>query len=787
MTVPGFRDYISRRRPTDGTTQMTDSPLDRPLRVTFFRNRYAGTKTEESCSLRDLMPLLQDTEAASKEALPWIKLARFGGLRTAKNSLRHDGNVLSIDGIEADYDGGKITLERARSILRVNNVAAVLYASPSHTAAMPRWRALCPTSAPLPPEARANLVARLNGIFVGALAGESFTLSQAYYYGRVEGHDDHSVVAVEGAAIDLLPGLDAGAVHRASPPDQPPPPPRNPASVPPRSDGGTPYGLGALASACQAIRGAPDGVKHATINREAYSIGGLVPDEVDEGVAWADLQSAVRDLHPACKSPRDADRTAARAFAEGMARTRTVSERPAEPPLHPAAIAIIAKAQRQMAARQSKPLPVAPELMDVPGALGMFVDHCERTAISPQPFLALAAGICLVGALAGRRYRTATDLRTNIYAVGVADSGAGKDHARKVIKAVLAQAGLTKYLGGERIASGQAMLTALLRHPAQLFQIDEFGDFLADVLSPKASAHRRDIASALKTLYSSASTFMAGTEYANAKDRPREDIQQPHACLYATTTPGQLWTAIAGRSLHDGLMARVLVCVSPCSYPDEAPGTHEPVPAALIGALQAIAAGAEPTEEGNLAMLRLNPALVPNSAQAEAAYHALRSEQLDRQRQHEGTYVTAIVGRLAENAMKLALVRAVSRDPAGPRIEAEDVAWGRALALHCIETLLREAEQNVAESEFERRMNHALNIIRKFGPISEGDMVNRRKWRISPRERKEVLDTIVSSGLVTTLPGKAGGRPTVRFVIAATGAESPDTVQEGVESGGANP
>jgi hypothetical protein len=75
--------------------------------------------------------------------------------------------------------------------------------------------------------------------------------------------------------------------------------------------------------------------------------------------------------------------------------------------------------------KQKAPLPVTADLMDVPGALKLFIDHCEATAISPQPFLALAAGITLIGTLAGRRYRTTTDLRTNIYAIGIADSGAG--------------------------------------------------------------------------------------------------------------------------------------------------------------------------------------------------------------------------------------------------------------------------------------------------------------------------------------------------------------------------
>lgn len=178
------------------------SPLDRPLSVTFFTNFAAQTAVREGLSLRDLLPRLQDTEAPNKGALPWLKLASFGDKRTPKGSFRNDANVLAIDGIEVDYDAGEVTPEDAAWGLELLGVAAVVYTSPSHTAEKPRWRVLCPTSRSLPPSEREGLVARLNRVFNGVLAGESFTLSQAYYYGRVAGGTSHRVFSVDGLAID---------------------------------------------------------------------------------------------------------------------------------------------------------------------------------------------------------------------------------------------------------------------------------------------------------------------------------------------------------------------------------------------------------------------------------------------------------------------------------------------------------------------------------------------------------------------------------------------------------
>lgn len=550
----------------------------------------------------------------------------------------------------------------------------------------------------------------------------------------------------------------------------------------------SPYGRATLESACHDLSNAPEGAKHETINREAYSVGGLVSaGHIPQGEAIQALEGALRDLSArgTIKDMRAAERTLRAAFQQGMGRPRDIPDRPEAMAVDLSNVAPFLKqfeaanAALQRAATAA-PLPVSNKLMDVDGALKMFVDYCQVTAISPQPFLALAAGITAIGALAGRRYRTKTNLRSNIYAVGVADSGGGKDHARKALKDIFLAAKLTRYMGGEDIASGTAIMTALMRHPAMLFQIDEFGDWLGDVLSPKASPHKKQIAQRLKTLYSAAGSFVSGTEYADqsARGREREDIIDPHACLLGTSTPGQFWRACAAGSLEDGLLARFLIFVSPESYPDQQlPEYNAPSPA-LVAAFQAIAHGPGPVVAGNLPEPHTapmmpsesgEPHLVPMTPEAEVMFITMQRDQLERLRKHAGTYVTSITGRLLENATKLALVRAISRNPAAPVIGAADMGWGRALSEHCIDTLLREADQNVAETPYARNVQQAKKLIRKNGPITNSEMF-RKGWTLPERDRLEILNNLTQSGqIIGTVkePGKAGGRPTVRYTIGA--------------------
>jgi putative DNA primase/helicase len=182
------------------------------VHVTIFRDVAAARLAVAEWTPDELADKLGQLKTyPSKKDLPLIKLARFGEQRSASGSLRHDGNVVAISGIEADYDGGKVSLAEAQQMLHEHNISAVLYTTPSHGEDRPRWRVLCPTSQPYPPNERTRLVARLNGALGGILAPESFALSQSYYIGKVEGVP-YSHARVRGQFIDLLPELDAKAI-----------------------------------------------------------------------------------------------------------------------------------------------------------------------------------------------------------------------------------------------------------------------------------------------------------------------------------------------------------------------------------------------------------------------------------------------------------------------------------------------------------------------------------------------------------------------------------------------
>lgn len=446
------------------------------------------------------------------------------------------------------------------------------------------------------------------------------------------------------------------------------------------------------------------------------------------------------------------------------------ADRAAQP--HPAAGLLARLVAPRMVPPTPKPYRVPPELLDVDGALRLFIDYATSTALSPQPFLALGAALCLIGAVAGRRYRTPTDLRGNIYAIGIADSGGGKDHSRRCAKRLLYAAGLERYLGGEDLASSAGLISSLQMHPARLFQVDEFGQFLKQVLNPRAPSHKAAIWTELTKLFTSAAEPYIGGEYANQRERPRATIHQPCACLWGVTVPGPFWTALEGGALGDGSMARFLVFLTEDDYPErnEDPAATDP-PAPLLEALAAIASGVPGHDHGgNLADVMeasapIHPYSVPLTVEAGTAMAKVRREATEMLRAHRGTFATALFGRHAENTAKLAMLAAVSRDPTQPVTEARDVVWAARLVEHCIRTVLREADRRVADTPAHARVKKVLEVVRAAGRIKRADFTRRTQF-LSKHERDDAIATLLDSKQIDIEATPSPSGPPTTWLIA---------------------
>jgi P4 family phage/plasmid primase-like protien len=173
---------------------------------TSFTNKTTPQGVCQQNSWADICQMIANaTEHTDPNGLPLIKLGIYN------SNYRSDNNLLSISGIEGDIDSGLVPFDAAVALLTAAKVEALVYTTRSHRPEAPRLRILCPTSTQYVPGMRHEFVARLNGVLKGALANESFTPSQAFFFGRVAGVPEYRTARILGDFIDRradLPQID---------------------------------------------------------------------------------------------------------------------------------------------------------------------------------------------------------------------------------------------------------------------------------------------------------------------------------------------------------------------------------------------------------------------------------------------------------------------------------------------------------------------------------------------------------------------------------------------------
>jgi hypothetical protein len=199
----------------------------------------------------------------------------------------------------------------------------------------------------------------------------------------------------------------------------------------------------------------------------------------------------------------------------------------------------------------------------------------------------VGASLCAIGALMGRRYRTESNLRSNLYIVGIADSGSGKNHAREIVNETVLRggAGAPSRRQQDRLRRGASDRAAPpARDPVPDRRVRHVPRGGAD--RKRSPRHITEILDNMTELYTAASGIFLGAEYANRDgSNERRDIVQPCLCVYGTTTPLHFWGALQGANVVDGSLARFLILPSDEDYPDEniAVGIRQAPPALIEG------------------------------------------------------------------------------------------------------------------------------------------------------------------------------------------------------------
>lgn len=411
------------------------------------------------------------------------------------------------------------------------------------------------------------------------------------------------------------------------------------------------------------------------------------------------------------------------------------------------------------------------DLLRVPGLVGQIFEYILVGSLHPQPELALAGAILTAGTLMGRKVQSPTLLRTNIYAVGLARSGFGKEDVLGGMRRIFASVERRELAAVEDVTSDAAIFHALSKNPAQVFLLDEIGKLL-----PKWENMGMGIATMIIKLHSRARDHLPAKAYAKPRkgeDGPPKDIVWPNLSLFGLSVPHAFWEALTSGHVNDGFLNRILLFQAPKKRPPFVEVTEKKlrVPQALRDRCNEwIKAGAI-TNAFSAAVtnapLKPNMITIDYGTGTRELFDAHRDrchakqDELDNKRRHSEAQ---LYSRLPAHAIQLALIRAAGRlGPMYGTIDPEDADWGIRLANFCIAQMRQSVARYVGDDVHHRDTLRVLEIVRECGgAATRTQLTKSTRWK--RKRMAEVLETLCDSRVLEEQMVKGKTKPTRVYV-----------------------
>jgi len=415
------------------------------------------------------------------------------------------------------------------------------------------------------------------------------------------------------------------------------------------------------------------------------------------------------------------------------------------------------------------PGPVPERLLSVPGFVNEVMEYTLETAPYPEPVLSFCGALTLQAFLAGRKVRDPGDNRTNLYVLGLANSGAGKNHPRQVNQRILLESGLTDCLG-DTFASGEGIEDRLFVTPAVLFQTDEIDGLMAAINRRKDARHE-SIMNVLLKMYTSANGLYpmrvkAGKEHAV--------IDQPCLCIFGTAIPQHYYEALSEKMLTNGFFARMLILESGKRAKGQEARVKD-LPGRVHDAARWWAACRPGANRGNLELWHPVPQVVEQTPDARHVLRDLREyadeEYAKAEDRNDGTAM-AIWARANEKARRLALIHACSEDFAAPLIGKPAAQWAWDFVDHQTKRMLFMAGEHVYENDFHARCRKLVAVLRRWRERHGEDWMP--FWRInrklpwSEHEHEEVQTALRNQMLIEYVEHKTAGTPQRLYRLRST-------------------
>lgn len=386
------------------------------------------------------------------------------------------------------------------------------------------------------------------------------------------------------------------------------------------------------------------------------------------------------------------------------------------------------------------------------GLLEGIANWVTETAIIPVPELSLAAGLGLMAGLFGDKALGPTSTGVNLYLTTILATAGGKGHPPKAIRRVSDKLGAMGVVSNGDHTSYAAFERTLRKshHKSVTVVMDEFGITLQDVNNKRnGSAASASIRKFLLSIYDQANSVFDGRTYASADSKPNEEpIVGPALTVLGMTTFQTFYDGLTEASISDGFLNRfIFVSSEPRDKPIEPPKLHQSfeIPTRIVEGMAAAVEHFPAREEANAA--GINKWRVPFHGHEQGLAYQRWGEiflwQHDLRWQSEQRDIRA---RAAENTLRLATLRAISRYAQSPAIDVSDVEWAWAIVYRSIRLVQQGIHMHMVASPAEGLRKAIVEALSDTDDIAYSKLMTRKGVRgADTRQLEEALKWLVEA------------------------------------------
>lgn len=371
-------------------------------------------------------------------------------------------------------------------------------------------------------------------------------------------------------------------------------------------------------------------------------------------------------------------------------------------------------------------IPVPDALLNPPGCLKPLQQYIMDSAVRTTPLFATIGALAIVSTMACWKIMSPTNLVTNNMFVCVGPSSCGKN-APKSAAIRLLKKFAPGLLGSNDVASDAALVNRLAKKTRHigLFVWDEIGMLLKGCKKVNSSK-----AGLVKTITESFSNAVDGFDKCYADEANNKDVPWHGFNLLGLSVPNEFFGSLSDGEAVNGFLARLMVFV------DQSSSKMRKKASVLMDIPQEIATIMErlnaftppkeviPPDDNQPEENRLDPKFIPVrcilTPEAEALWKAKSEFYEDEQEKHEeeGSQMLASQeGRLAEHAMKLAMVAlyAIEMDNIANNhtISLEMMQWAWDVVEFAYQGAARAETLAIASTDFEEVCNAVRKVMRQ--------------------------------------------------------------------------